>query len=419
MPRINLLPWRDLERRDRRLKFFVALGVAGVGAAVMALAAHIVLGTLIDAQERRNEHLRTEIKTVDKQIEQINDLEAQKQRFISRMQVIEKLQRSRPEVVHVFDELVKAVPGRHLPDVNQAIRRQAQAGGRGPVLDPRFDMMRNIVNSQWLRDPNLEVVETKKDAPGSSFVLDAKQISLATDDQDNAVKHSTHARRRELQMSLMQDIRSLDLRDPGRWPLPVLVLAVAVAFVVLSLVLVMLLVWNARMPVLDQRESEEKQLRTEFSTKHAKAANLSVYEQQLKDIEKSFGAMLRQLPSKTEVPNLLVDISQTGLAAALQEKLFQPGQETKHDFYAELPIKIRLTGSYHEFGEFVSGIAALPRIVTLHDIEITPQDKTGGFDQLQLDLTAKTYRYLDDEELAQAETEKRKADEAKKHAPGG
>jgi type IV pilus assembly protein PilO len=123
---------------------------------------------------------------------------------------------------------------------------------------------------------------------------------------------------------------------------------------------------------------------------------------------------LRQLPSKTEVQNLLVDISQTGLAAALEEKLFQPGQEVKKDFYAELPIHIQLTGNYHEFGTFVSGIAALPRIVTLHDITITPL-KAGSYDQLQLDLTAKTYRYLDDDEVAAAEAEKRKADAAKRH----
>jgi type IV pilus assembly protein PilO len=101
------------------------------------------------------------------------------------------------------------------------------------------------------------------------------------------------------------------------------------------------------------------------------------------------------------VPNLLVDISQTGLGAGLEEKLFQPANEQKKDFYAELPIKIRLTGNYHEFGEFVSGIAALPRIVTLHDIEIKPlRGKDSGPDELVLDLTAKTYRYLDEEELA-------------------
>ena len=124
--------------------------------------------------------------------------------------------------------------------------------------------------------------------------------------------------------------------------------------------------------------------------------------------------------NKLLLARLLVDISQTGLAAALEEKLFQPGQEVKRDFYAELPIHIQLTGSYHEFGAFVSGIAALPRIVTLHDIQITPinKDKSAAFDQLQLDLTAKTYRYLDDDEIAAAEAEKRKADQAKRHGAG-
>jgi type IV pilus assembly protein PilO len=145
--------------------------------------------------------------------------------------------------------------------------------------------------------------------------------------------------------------------------------------------------------------------------------NLEVYKQQLKDIERSFGALLRQLPGKTEVPNLLVDISQTGLAAGLQEKLFQPGAEQKRDFYAELPIHIRLTGSYHEFGEFVSGIAALPRIVTLHDIDIKPETK-DSYDTLTLDLTAKTYRYLDEEELAVAETERKKQEAARRPGSG-
>ena len=116
-------------------------------------------------------------------------------------------------------------------------------------------------------------------------------------------------------------------------------------------------------------------------------------------MERSFGAMLRQLPGKTEVPNLLVDISQAGLAAGLQEKLFQPAPEKGNGFYAELPINIKLVGSYHQFGAFVSGIAALPRIVTLHDITITPVDASGksGFDNLTMDVTAKTYRYIEDE----------------------
>lgn len=218
-------------------------------------------------------------------------------------------------------------------------------------------------------------------------------------------------------MSVMDELRALDPRDPGRWPFAVRVTAVAICFVIVSIGLIYVFVWQDRMPDLQQREDQEQQLRNEFRAKHSKAVNLAVYKQQLSDIEKSFGALLRQLPSKTEVPNLLVDISQTGLAAALEEKLFQPGQEVKKDFYAELPIHIQLTGSYHEFGAFVSGIAALPRIVTLHDIQITPltKDKNAAYDQLQLDLTAKTYRYLDDDEVAAAEAEKRKADQAKRH----
>lgn len=208
-------------------------------------------------------------------------------------------------------------------------------------------------------------------------------------------------------MSILDELRSLDPQDPGRWPLPIRAGAVAGWFAVLSFVLVYMFVWERQRPELQRFEAEEQQLRGEFRTKHAKAINLEVYKQQLKDIERSFGALLRQLPGKTEVPNLLVDISQTGLAAGLEEKLFQPSPEQRRDFYAELPIKIRLSGSYHEFGEFVSGIAALPRIVTLHNIDIKPDSK-DSYDQLTLDLTAKTYRYLDEEELAAAEAERAK-----------
>jgi type IV pilus assembly protein PilO len=218
-------------------------------------------------------------------------------------------------------------------------------------------------------------------------------------------------------MNLLEELRSLDPRDPGRWPLPVLAGAVALTFVAVSLVGIYLLVWNEQRPELQRRQAEEAQLRQEFKDKHAKAVNLEVYKQQLKDIERSFGALLRQLPGKTEVPSLLVDISQTGLAAGLQEKLFQPQPEQKKDFYAELPIKIRLTGNYHSFGEFVSGIAALPRIVTLHDIDIK-SDSKDAYDQLSLELTAKTYRYMDEEEIAAGEADKKK-DVAHRPKPAG
>jgi len=207
-------------------------------------------------------------------------------------------------------------------------------------------------------------------------------------------------------------------QDPGRWPMAVRGSAVALCFVVLSGVCLYFFVWTNQQPELDQLQGQEESLRGELKTKHSKAVNLPVYKAQLADIERSFGAMLRQLPSKTEVPNLLVDISQTALAAALEDKLFTPGEEIKRDFYAETPIKVRLTGSFHQFGAFVSGIAALPRIITLHDVEITPIPNAAGYDKLQMDLTAKTYRYLDDDEVKAAEADKRKAAKAAATANG-
>jgi type IV pilus assembly protein PilO len=200
-------------------------------------------------------------------------------------------------------------------------------------------------------------------------------------------------------MKLLDQLRALDPRDPGRWPLAVRGFSVALAFVVCAGFAWYLLVWNEDRPVLQKAEADELDLRSQFENKQQRAANLDAYRSQLGEMERSFGAMLRQLPGKTEVPNLLVDISQTGLAAGLQEKLFQPGSEKSNGFYAELPIKIKLVGTYHQFGNFVSGIAALPRIVTLHDIQITPvtDNKNGGYDNLTMDVTAKTYRYIEDE----------------------
>jgi type IV pilus assembly protein PilO len=198
-------------------------------------------------------------------------------------------------------------------------------------------------------------------------------------------------------MKLIDQLRTLDPRDPGRWPLAVRGFFVALIFAVCAAAAWYLLVWNQDRPILQKAQADELDLKSQFENKQQRAANLEAYKSQLAEMERSFGTMLRQLPGKTEVPNLLVDISQSGLAAGLQEKLFQPGSEKSNGFYAELPIKIKLVGSYHEFGAFVSGIAALPRIVTLHDIEITPTAGEKGYDNLTMDVTAKTYRYIEDE----------------------
>lgn len=202
-------------------------------------------------------------------------------------------------------------------------------------------------------------------------------------------------------MTLLDQFKNVDWQDIGRWPLIVRASAVGLWFIAMVGVLGYLFVVNGQWPELDQARKKQDDLWSQFDERQRKAANFEAYKAQLKEMEKSFGAMLRQLPGKTEVPSLLVDISQTGLAAGLEEKLFQPAPEVKREFYAELPIKIRLTGSYHQLGNFVSGIAALPRIVTLHDIEIKPVDK-NSYDDLVLDVTAKTYRYLEEDETAGA-----------------
>jgi type IV pilus assembly protein PilO len=202
--------------------------------------------------------------------------------------------------------------------------------------------------------------------------------------------------------NFLEQLRSLDPNDPGRWPLIFRIGAVAAILIIATAFGVYMFAWKPQQPLLQQAQAEEVTLFTTLEGKARKAANLDAYKAQLAEMERSFGAMLRQLPNRTEVPNLLVDISQTGLSAGLEEKLFQPANEVKRDFYAELPIKIRLTGNFHAVGSFVSGIAALPRIVTLHDIQIQPVAKSSG-DQLQIDVVAKTYRYLDDEEQAPAD----------------
>jgi type IV pilus assembly protein PilO len=196
-------------------------------------------------------------------------------------------------------------------------------------------------------------------------------------------------------MSIIDDLRSLDTNDPGRWPLPIRIGAVAAVFVAVVAIGVYMFVIQQEMPLLAKAQKEEQDLRATFEDRQRKAANFDAYRAQLAEIERDFGAMLRQLPGKTEVPSLIVDISQTATGAGLEELAFTPQGEIQKDFYAELPIKLRYTGSYHELGNFVSGIAALPRIVTLHDIQIRPANAQNP-DELTLDVTAKTYRYLED-----------------------
>jgi len=196
----------------------------------------------------------------------------------------------------------------------------------------------------------------------------------------------------------LNDLRRLDPKKIGSWPiLPKL----GVLFITLVLIVAASwwFDWQHQIDGINQEKLKEEGLRKTFLTKKSEAINLPAYQKQLEDIEKQFGALLKQLPGRSEMDALLTDINQAGLGRGLQFELFKPAaQETRRDFYAELPISIKVTGGYHDIGAFASDIGKLSRIVTLENIALTPAGKGGG---LALDALAKTFRYLDDEELAQ------------------
>lgn len=180
MPRINLLPWREEERKERKLKFLVALGAAAVAACLTAFVGYLLMDSMVSAQEARNAKLDAEIKVLDKQIEKINSLEAEKARFIARMEVIETLQRSRPEIVHIFDEIAKQIPdGVYLTAITQSGKR-LKFEGVAQSSTRVSSFMRNIEASDWLKNPDLELVETRRNnVLGASFVLYADQNGAA------------------------------------------------------------------------------------------------------------------------------------------------------------------------------------------------------------------------------------------------
>ncbi len=207
------------------------------------------------------------------------------------------------------------------------------------------------------------------------------------------------------------NLKELDINNIGGWPRQA-----QMGFCVIVAVIIILLGWwlfvRGQQNELETLEAKESELRTEFEGKQGRASNLEPLKQQLAQMEQQLQQMLRQLPSKTEMPDLIVDISQTALATGIQNELFQPAVETKKEFYAEKPIALRMVGTYHQFGAFVSGVASLPRVVimTMHDISLQPKDaktnpnaRIGPNSPLELAGTVKTYRYLDEDETAAAE----------------
>ena len=203
------------------------------------------------------------------------------------------------------------------------------------------------------------------------------------------------------------EIKRLNPRDIGIWPLAAKIVAVLLLFLIL-MGLAAYFGWSPQYDELENKQNQEVVLRQEYSTKKAQAINLDLYVQQLKEVEQQFGALLRQLPSKSEMDALLSDINQAGLGRGLQFELFKPSAERLQDFYAELPVDLRVTGSYHDIGAFTSDVSQLSRIVTLNDIAISNKDPKDTV--LTMEAVAKTFRYLDDEEVSK----QRKAKDALK-----
>lgn len=210
--------------------------------------------------------------------------------------------------------------------------------------------------------------------------------------------------------SIADDFRFMNPNDPGSWPL-IPKISVLVGLFVAIVAAGWWFVWNDQFVDLETKEREEQTLKQQFLDKKRQAVNLDLYVQQLAEIDRSFGALLKQLPDKSEIEALLIEINQAGLGRGLQFELFKPGQEQVKDFYAELPVTVKINGGYHDFGAFAADIAKLPRIVTLNNIAIAPV-KEGG--QLTLDATTKTFRYLDEEEVAR----QKKSEQDKKAAQG-
>ena len=209
---------------------------------------------------------------------------------------------------------------------------------------------------------------------------------------------------------LAEDFKGLDPQDPGMWPTAPRIV-VAVLLLVLTVAGFWWFDWQDQVKTLAAREAEEVQLRESLLTKKRQAVNLEEHRRQLAEIDRQFGALLKQLPNRAEMDSLLSDINQAGLGRGLQFELFKPGTDVIKEFYAEMPIDVRVTGIYHDLGEFVADLASMPRMVTLNDVGIEA-DKDG---RLKLQAKAVTYRYLDEEELAQ----QRKAAQAAQAAKQG
>ena len=334
--------------------------------------------------------------------------------MLARKQVVETLQGNRSEAVHLLDQLVRQLPdGIYLRSVRQVgakvtVVGYAQSNARVSTL------MRNIEASPWLSTPGTGGNQAGRDARREGHDAENQRIHAALPDQAHRHRCAT-ATRQALPPSGAPASAARSRRprlqarnhDPGRTSPPQhsrcrQLAAVAegrascVAIFLAIIVAGLFLDWKDQWEALGKAEQVEVGLKTQYAEKKKRAINFDLYVQQLSEVEQSFGALVKQLPNRSEIDALLTDVNQAGLGRGLQFELFKPAaQERMADFYAELPINIKITGNYHDMGAFASDIAQLPRIVTLNDVAISADKGT-----LAMEAVAKTFRYLDDEEIA-------------------
>ncbi len=211
----------------------------------------------------------------------------------------------------------------------------------------------------------------------------------------------------------LDDFRNIDLKNAGNLPVPVKLVLLSILFVIL-VALGYSFLWRGQIEEWDQAEAKEQDLRQTFLEKKSQAVKIDAYRQQMLDIEKTFGALLKQLPDKSQMDGLLTDINQAGLGRGLEFELFKPGSEVMADFYAEMPIQVKIKGTYHDIGAFAMDVSKLSRIVTLNNLSIAPINKDAKDGLLSMEAVAQTYRYLDSSEVASQRDAKKKANKDKK-----
>ncbi len=408
MARINLLPWREQLREERRKQFLVILGGIFVLSCGAVFLGDQYLSGEIARQEARNAFIQQNIAQLDVRIKEISELKTRRQQLLARMKIIQDLQGNRPVIGHVFDQLVRTLPDgvyfRELKMQGDTLSISGEAESNNRVSN----LMRNLDASDWFASPTL--IEVKATTAGAVDQANTFQLTVKQT-QPGAPRCPGPARQGRQTMSLADslaslrkvDINELSLENLGSWPKPVKVIAC-----LLIMLVVLLLGYQFHLSdmqaQLDSQRNQEETLKQQYASKAFQAANLDAYKQQMVEMEESFGALLRQLPGDTEVPALLEDITRTGLGSGLEFEQIKLLPEVTQQFYVELPIQIIVVGNYHDLATFVSSVSSLPRIVTLHDFDLKPVDDknangggtvSGGGGKLRMNVLAKTYRYND------------------------